>query len=229
MRGEAEARAFIEASTTSAYAPLLPEIKLRLATEVTPLWRATEEHLRAAGIEPPFWAFAWAGGQALARYVLDHPEIVRGRTVLDVASGGGLCALAAALSGALRVYAVDADPLAAVATRMNAEDNGVRVEARAEDILKSGGLPIGLETPAVILAGDVCYDRAMTLAVMPWLWARADEGALVLLGDPGRAYVPEEGLALLARYRVAVIDDVESTREKWGSVYLVKRGEGRDG
>src|SRR5690242_20679403 len=119
MREESEARAFIESSTADAYAPLLPEIKLRLATEITPLWHATEKHLEAAGIEPPFWDFAWAGGQALARYVLDHPALVRGKSVLDIASGGGLCAIAAALAGAERVLAVDTDPLAAVAVRVN--------------------------------------------------------------------------------------------------------------
>jgi predicted nicotinamide N-methyase len=218
------ARKFIEESTALGSAPLLPEISLRLATEVTPLWRATEAYLSANAIEPPFWAFAWAGGQALARLLLDRPELVRGERVLDLCAGSGLCAIAAALAGAARVVAVDTDPLAAVAIAMNAEQNGVRVEAHAEDILGRESLPSWFEAPGVVLAGDVCYDAAMTRAVLPWLEARAGEGALVLLGDPGRAYRPTEGVEEITRHRVRVIDDVEGESEKWGVVYRVRGG-----
>ncbi|UQA60266.1 class I SAM-dependent methyltransferase [Polyangium aurulentum] len=220
-RGPAEARAFIQASTAVAAPPLLPEIALHLATEVTPLWQATEAWLSARGLEPPFWAFAWAGGQAIARLLLDRPEIVRGKTVLDLASGSGLCAIAAARAGALRVAAVDRDPMAKEAIALNAAHNGVVVEAHAEDLLGQSRLPPWAEGAGVVLAGDVCYDAAMTEAVLPWLRARASEGARVLLGDPGRAYLPAEGLVEIARHRVPVIDDVESEREKWGVVYEV--------
>jgi predicted nicotinamide N-methyase len=218
---EAEARRFIEENTAPNAPPLLPEIRLRLATEVTPLWRATESFLRTHGIEPPFWAFAWSGGQALARLVLDRPEIVRGKVVLDLASGSGLCAIAAARAGARRVVAVDTDPLAAVAIQMNAEAQGAAVEAHVEDMLAESRLPAWAEEAEVVLAGDVCYDAAMTRVVWPWLGARAAEGREVLLGDPGRAYLPAEGIAEIARYLVPVIDDVEGTAEKWGVVYRV--------
>jgi predicted nicotinamide N-methyase len=220
-RGPEEARAFIQASTAVTAPPLLPEISLHLATEVTPLWQATEAWLSARGLEPPFWAFAWSGGQALARLLLDRPEIVRGAGVLDLASGSGLCAIAAARAGAVRVVAVDRDPMAKEAIALNASYNGVLVEAHAEDLLGQKGLPTWAEGAAVVLAGDVCYDAVMTEAVLPWLRARAAEGARVLLGDPGRAYLPAEGLVEIARYRVPVIDDVESEREKWGVVYEV--------
>ncbi len=215
------ARRFIEENTAPAAPPLLPEIRLQLATEVTPLWSATETFLRTHGIEPPFWAFAWSGGQALARLLLDRPELVRGKVVLDLASGSGLCAIAAAKAGANRVFAVDTDPLAAVAITMNAEAHGVTVEAHVEDVFQQARLPAWAEGASVVLAGDVCYDVGMTRLVVPWLRARAAEGAEVLLGDPGRAYLPAEGLVEITRHRVPVIDDVEGTREKWGVVYRV--------
>ena len=219
---EAEARRFIEENTAPVAPPLLPEMRLRLATEVTPLWRATETFLRTHGIEPPFWAFAWAGGQAIARLLLDRPELVRGKSVLDLASGSGLCAIAAARAGARRVVAVDTDALAAVAIAMNAEGQGVTVEAHVEDVLGGAGLPAWAAGAEVVLAGDVCYDVAMTGVVLPWLRARAGEGREVLLGDPGRAYLPAEGIREVARFRVPVIDDVEGTSEKWGVVYRVE-------
>src|SRR5689334_1465681 len=203
---------FIEANTAVAAPPLLPEIRLNLATSVTPLWHATERELMASGIEPPFWAFAWAGGQALARTLLDAPELVRGRAVLDFASGSGLCAIAAALAGAASVVAVERDPIAIAAIARNAERHGVRVEARLEDVLSrgEGSLPAWIERCDVVLAGDVCYDAAMTAAVIPWLRARVAAGARVLLGDPGRAYLPSEGLVELRRMRVPLVDDVEA-------------------
>lgn len=220
MKGEA----FIVESTALASPPLLPEIRLHLATEVTPLWHATEAHLAQAQIEPPFWAFAWAGGQALARHLLDHAELVRGRRVLDFASGSGLVAIAAALAGAAEVIAVELDPLAVTAIGLNARASGVRVDARLADVIESE--PEWLADREVILAGDVCYDRAMTDRVRPWLAARARAGALTLLGDPGRAYLDPSDLVEIARHVVPTIDDVEGQREKTGVVFRVRGGVG---
>jgi predicted nicotinamide N-methyase len=213
---------FIRAHTALASPPLLPEMTLHLATEMTPLWWATETWLESKGIEPPFWAFAWAGGQAIARFLLDEPHFVRGKRVLDLASGSGVCAIAAARAGAARVIAVDRDALAARAIMLNAEVNGVVVEACAEDIVKSDGIPSWVHDCEVVLAGDVCYDAAMTAAFLPWLRARAAGGAHVLLGDPGRHYLPSEGLRQLARYRVPASDDVEAAKEIWGAVYEMR-------
>jgi len=214
--------AFIRAFTALASPPLLPEITLHLATEMTPLWWATESWLQSTGIEPPFWAFAWAGGQVIARFILDEPDLVRGRRVLDLASGSGLCAIAAARAGAARVIAVDRDVLAAHAITLNARVNGVVVEARAEDIVNSDAVPNWVRDCDVVLAGDVCYDAAMTAAFLPWLGARVAEGARVLLGDPGRHYAPSQGIAQLARYRVPASDDVEAAKEIWGGVYEMR-------
>ncbi|HRI66694.1 MAG TPA: 50S ribosomal protein L11 methyltransferase [Polyangium sp.] len=217
-------RAFIRNHTALASPPLLPEIKLHLATEMTPLWWATESWLEEKGIEPPFWAFAWAGGQVIARLLLDQPEFVRGRKVLDIASGSGICALAAAQAGAQRVIAVDRDALAVQAIALNAEANGLSVETRAADIITPGDLPSWACECDVILAGDVCYDAAMTAAFLPWLQARVAEGMRVFLGDPGRYYLPAVGLEKLARYRVPASDDVEAAKEIWGVVYEMLGG-----
>ncbi len=217
-------RAFIRNHTALASPPLLPEIKLHLATEMTPLWWATESWLEEKGIEPPFWAFAWAGGQVIARLLLDQPKLVRGRKVLDIASGSGLCALAAAQAGAQRVIAVDRDGLAVQAIALNAEANGLSVETRAADIITPGDLPPWARECDVILAGDVCYDAAMTAAFVPWLQARVAEGTCVFLGDPGRYYLPAMGLEKLARYRVPASDDVEAAKEIWGVVYEMRGG-----
>ena len=215
-------QAFIRAHTEFASPPLLPEITLHLATEMTPLWWATETWLQSTGIEPPFWAFAWAGGQVIARFILDEPNLVRGRRVLDLASGSGLCAIAAARAGAERVIAVDRDPLAVHAILLNAQRNGVVVETRAEDIVTSIDVPLWVRDCDVVLAGDVCYDAAMTAAFLPWLRARAADGARVFLGDPGRHYAPSQGIQQLARYRVPASDDVEAAKEIWGAVYEMR-------
>jgi predicted nicotinamide N-methyase len=212
-------RAFIRAGTALASPPLLPELRLHLATEVTPLWQATEQTLQQEGIEPPFWAFAWAGGQALARHLLDAPALVRGRRVLDFASGSGLCAIAAALAGAAEVIAVDLDPLAVTAIALNAAENGVTVDARRVDVLAEP--PAWLGGCEVVLAGDVCYDRAMAARVQAFLGERAAAGAVALLGDPGRAYLDQAGLVEVARCRVPTMDDVEGAGEKTGVVYRV--------
>jgi predicted nicotinamide N-methyase len=197
--------AFITAGTVAAAPPLTPEIRLRLATEVTPLWQATADALEYDGVEPPFWAFAWPGGQALARHVLDHPEIVAGRRVLDIASGSGIVAIAAAKAGAARVTANDLDPLAVAAIGLNAAMNGVSLITSVDDLLD--------EAPAegwdVILAGDVFYERTMARRMATWLSERAMDGAVVLIGDPSRAYLPEEGLACLAAYDVPTSLELE--------------------
>jgi predicted nicotinamide N-methyase len=215
---------FICSHTALASPPLLPEMTLHLATEMTPLWWATETWLESKGIEPPFWAFAWAGGQVIARFLLDQPDWVRGRRVLDLASGSGICAIAAARAGAAHVIAVDRDPLAVQAISLNAQLNGVVVDAYAEDIVTPNGFPSWVLDCEVILAGDVCYDAAMTAVFLPWLRARVANGAHVLLGDPGRYYVPSQGIFQLARYQVPCSDDVEAAKEIWGSVYEMRNG-----
>ena len=196
-------------NTVVGRAPLVPEIELHLAHEVTELWTATEAWLAARAVEPPFWAFAWAGGQALARYLLDHPNVVRGKTLADVASGGGVVAIAAMLAGASRVIAIDPDPLSAIAVARNASLNGVTLEARtmrAEDFT---------DAVDVITAGDVFYDAKMTASLLPWLRTRT---GTVLLGDPGRAYRPE-GLTRVASYPIAVEQALEGRHHLDGTVY----------
>ncbi len=222
LEAMSESQSFIRAHTALASPPLLPEITLHLATEMTPLWWATETWLESKGIEPPFWAFAWAGGQAIARLLLDEPNLVKGRRVLDLASGSGLCAIAAARAGAAHVIAVDRDVLAAQAIMLNAQVNGVVVEARAEDIITLQTMPSWVVDCDVVLAGDVCYDAAMTAAFLPWLQARVTNGAQVLLGDPGRHYLPSQGIREIARYRVPASDDVEAAKEIWGVAYELR-------
>lgn len=197
------AQGFIRAQTAIATAPLVPEIPLHLATEITPIWQASEAFLAESGIEPPFWAFAWPGGQALARAVLDSPEMVRGLRVLDFAAGCGIAAIAAARSGAARVDAAEIDPIAAEAVRLNAALNDVTVESLAEDVV--GQAPRW----DVILAGDVCYEAPMTAHILPWLRAMAAAGVRVLLADPGRAYLPREGLEPVSRHAVPTSLELE--------------------
>jgi predicted nicotinamide N-methyase len=222
-RDAREPQSFIRAHTALASPPLLPEITLHLATSMTPLWWATEAWLESNGIEPPYWAFAWAGGQAIARLLLDEPNLVHGRRVLDLASGSGLCAIAAARAGASHVIAVDRDGLAAHAITLNAQINDVVVQARAEDIVLPDEVPSWVLDCDVVLAGDVCYDATMTAAFLPWLRARVASGAFVLLGDPGRYYLPSQGLQEIARYQVPASDDVEAAKEIWGVVYEMRR------
>ncbi|HEY0833549.1 MAG TPA: 50S ribosomal protein L11 methyltransferase [Azospirillum sp.] len=195
---------FVRDNTVLTAPPLLPEIRLHLATEVTPLWEATEETLRKTNLPPPYWAFAWPGGRAVARFVLDRPELVRGRTVLDFAAGTGCVAVAAAMAGASAVRACDIDAFSLAAIRLNAEANGVEVGVESDDLV---GHPLpGVD---VVLAGDVCYEKPMAERVTAWLRGLAAGGTLVLLGDPGRAYVPKDGLEFLARYAVPTSLDLE--------------------
>jgi predicted nicotinamide N-methyase len=207
---------FVRSNTAIAAPPLVPEIRLHLATEVTPIWQATEESLARFGTPPPFWAFAWAGGQALARYLLDSPETVAGRDVLDVASGSGMVAIAAAMAGANRVTASDIDPFAAAAIALNAALNGVSVSVEPRDLLDRG--PAGW---GVVTAGDVCYEEPMASRMIALLRRIAARGRLALLGDPGRAYLPREGLIERARYVVPVSRELEDREAREGVVWEV--------
>jgi predicted nicotinamide N-methyase len=197
--------AFLRAHTRTARPTLVPEVRLHVADDVVGLWEAMETEGGGAGQDPPFWAAAWPGGQALARYVLDHPEAVAGRRVLDLGAGSGLVAVAALLAGARSVLASDIDPYSHAAVALNAELNGVPGIEVVGDVLgsaESGELP----DVDVVLAGDVCYDREMTSRVLPFLGAAWLGGAAVFLGDPGRAYVPKEGLVEQATYDVVDAD-----------------------
>jgi predicted nicotinamide N-methyase len=193
--------AFIQANTELLKPPLVPEIVLHLASEIVPIWRKTEEELALEGVPPPFWAFAWAGGQALARWVLDHPDCVRGKRVLDFASGSGLSAIAAMKAGASEVIANEIDRFAIAAITLNAKVNDVRLQYVFDDLI---GRDDGWDT---VIAGDVCYEREMSERVFGWLTALAARGATVLMGDPGRNYLPKARLHELAVY------DVQTTRE----------------
>jgi predicted nicotinamide N-methyase len=197
-----DAGAFIRAHTTPGRAALVPEILLHLATEITPIWQASEDWLHEEGIAPPFWAFAWPGGQALARWVLDHPDAVAGRRVLDFAAGGGIAAIACARAGAASVEAAEIDRLAAAAIDLNAAANGAAVTALAGDLV---GAACRWD---LILCGDVCYEAPMTAHILPWLRGLAAT-AEVWVADPGRAYVPRAGLAPFARMAVPTTMELE--------------------
>ncbi len=194
--------------------PFVPELRLFLADEVTPLWRMVEAERGERDLPPPFWAFAWAGGQAIARYLLDHPVEAAGRRVLDLAAGSGLCAIAAMKAGAASALAADVDPLCAEAVALNARANGVSVAFTGRDLL-------GADPPDVdlILAGDVCYERTLAARVLPWLRAAQERGARVLLGDPGRAYLPRQGLRRLAAYQVPTTRELEDAAVKQTRVF----------
>ncbi len=195
---------FIRANTALAPVPLIPQMTLHQATEITPLWQATEQWLEATNTPPPYWAFVWAGGQGMARYLLDNPAIVRGKRVLDFAAGSGVAGIAAAMAGAAKVMAADIDPLSQVATQMNAARNGVKVEC-----LRGLDLRSPFTDADLILAGDVCYEQAMSHRVLKWLGLSLFRGAEALLADPGRAYVPDNGLEKLACYEVPVLRELE--------------------
>lgn len=205
--------AFVRDNTALIAPPLVPEVRLHLASEVVPLWRKTEEELEKQGVPPPYWAFAWAGGQALARYVLDHPEAVRGKSVLDFGSGSGLVAIAAAKAGATPVLAADIDGFAAAAIQLNADANGARLAITQEDLI---GRADGWAT---ILLGDMCYERPLAERLLIWLEERKLAGALVLLGDPGRSYFPKSGVEKLATYRVQTTRELEDREIRETSVY----------
>jgi predicted nicotinamide N-methyase len=210
---------FVRRNTTITASPLVPEIRLHLATEITPIWQATEEVLARSALPPPFWAFAWAGGQALARYLLDHPEVVAGRSVLDFGAGSGLVAIAAARAGAACVLAAEIDHFAAAAIAANAALNGVTIAVTTANALDTADP--GCE---VVTAGDVCYERPMAERVTAWLRDLARRGGLVLLGDPGRAYLPSHGLHERARYLVPTSRELEDRESRDGVVWEVLPG-----
>ena len=204
---------FIRRNTAITALPLIPEIRLHLASEITPIWQATEESLARSGLPPPFWAFAWAGGQALARYLLDHPEQVAGRSMLDFGAGSGLVAIAAAKAGPEFVLAAEIDHFAAAAI---AALNNAAVTVTTADVIDAAD-----PGWAVITAGDVCYEQPMAGRVTAWLRALARSGSLVLLGDPGRAYLPAEGLRERARYLVPTSRELEDRETREAVVWEV--------
>ncbi|MDX3975053.1 methyltransferase [Shinella sp.] len=204
---------FIRDNTGVLSPPHVPEVTLRLATEAHDLWLKTEEELEAIGLPPPFWAFAWAGGQGLARHVLDHSVLVAGKSVLDFASGSGLIGIAARLAGATTVLAADIDPWSETAIRLNAALNGVTLASTVENMI---GRDEGWD---VVLAGDVFYDRGFADVLIPWFSALAARGATVLVGDPGRAYCPRERMEALAIYTVPVTRALEDSEVKKTTVW----------
>jgi predicted nicotinamide N-methyase len=208
--------AFIRANTAILAPPLVPEVELHLATEAVPLWQKTEEELGEIGLPPPFWAFAWAGGQALARYVLDNPNIVRGKRVIDLASGSGLVAIAAMKAGAAHVLAADIDDFSAIAMTLNAAHNRVTLTVSTNDLLTA-------PPPAcdVILVGDLFYEQSLAARLLDWLLAAHYAGKRVLIGDPGRSYLPKASLVQLATYSVPVTRDLEDAEIKQGAVWTL--------
>jgi len=217
MIAPAERRAFILANTRLQRPPHTPELELRLADEVTPIWRMTEEALEEIGLPPPFWAFAWAGGQALARYVLDAPGVVAGKRVVDFASGSGIVGIAAMQAGAARVLAADIDGFCGAALALNAEANGVAIDFTDADLLDTPP-PAWAE---VILAGDICYEKPLAERVMAWLGIARAAGATVLIGDPGRSYFPRQGLVKLAEYQVPTTRELEDLEVKKTAVWAL--------
>ena len=205
---------FILANTRLLRPPHCPEIALHLADEAVALWQLSAEELHQQGLPLPFWAFAWAGGQALARYLLDNPDLVSSKQVYDLASGSGIVAIAAKLAGASGVTAVDIDPYAIAAIELNARANGVSLLTLQSDII---GQPLQAE---VLLVGDLFYEREIAVPLFAWLRQCERAGILVLIGDPGRTYLPKEGLKELACYQIAVSRELEDQDIKvtrvWG-------------
>jgi predicted nicotinamide N-methyase len=209
--------AFIIANTLLLPVPLVPEILLHVADEAVPLWTKTEDEINEIGLPPPFWAFAWAGGQALARYILDHPANVAGKVVIDLASGSGVVAIAAARAGATRVVAFDIDAFARTAITLNARENKVVIEVCGDDLLA------GFAAPAAeaVLAGDIFYERDTAERAFNFLSAKAAQGATVLIGDPGRSFLPKDRLRKIAEYQVPVSRDLEDADIKLTAVWVL--------
>lgn len=208
-----EMKAFIRANTRLAPVAGLcggrsgnrAELRIWQADEITPIWSATEADLARQGLDPPFWAFPWAGGQAVARLILECPELVRGKRVLDIAAGSGMIAIAAVMAGAAEVQANDIDPLCEAATALNAEANGVTISWMGGDLLQAPPPNVG-----VILAGDIFYQKQMAERFLDWLGSAAAQGAEVYAGDPGRAYAPQGSAAPIAEYDIETTTDLES-------------------
>jgi len=207
-------RGFILANTRLQRPPHTPELILHLADEVTPIWKLTEEALGELGLDPPFWAFAWSGGQGLARYVLDHPQCVSGKRVLDFATGSGLVAIAAMKAGAAQATGCDIDGFCAAAVALNAEANGVEVGFIHEDLLDAPPPPVD-----VILAGDIAYEKPLAARVRAWLRQAHAAGTQVLIGDPHRTYFDPEGLEPLAEYQVETTRELEDFAVKRSGVW----------
>ncbi len=210
------AEAFILANTALSAPPHVPEIRLHLAHEAHDLWLRTEKELAEIGLPPPFWAFAWAGGQGLARHVLDHPQLVSGRNVLDFATGSGLVAIAAARAGATSVIASDIDPFAAPALALNAKANAASIPFEGRDLI---GIDEGWE---VILAGDVFFEAPLAARLIPWFETLSARGATILVGDPGRAYLPRDRMEPLGTYEVPVTRALEDSEIKRTTVWRFK-------
>lgn len=218
MSAIADPAAFVRANTRLSAPRLIPEIALHQADRLLPLWRATEPDLAALGLPPPYWAFAWAGGQALARYLLDHPEVVAGKAVLDFGAGSGLGAIAAAKAGAARAVAAEIDAFARTAIALNAAANGAAVEIAGDDL-------VGTDDAAwqIVIAGDVCYEQPMAGRVEAWLKSLARR-VPVLIGDPKRSHFPAAGLELVARYSVPTTTEIEDSDLRAAAVWRVLPG-----
>jgi predicted nicotinamide N-methyase len=209
---------FIQAQTEILPPPLVPEVKLHLAHESVPLWQRTEEELGEMGLAPPFWAFAWAGGQALARYILDNAEIVRGKAVIDLASGSGLVGIAAMKAGAASVLAADIDPFSAAAIALNAKLNNVELAVTTDDLLS-----VPLPEANVLLIGDLFYEQGLAARVLAFAQAAKAKGMTVLIGDPGRSYLPKDKLEKCAEYSVPVSRDLEDAEIKRSAVWQLRQ------
>lgn len=214
MNSIADRARFIVEHTEVMAPPLVPELRLHLAHEAVPLWQKTEEELGTMGLPPPFWAFAWAGGQALARHVLDRPELVRGKRVIDLAAGSGLVGIAARMAGAAHVLAADIDGFALAAMGLNADRNGVVLATSGDNLLAAP--PPDAD---VILVGDLFYEKTLAEQAWAWLMAARATGAVILIGDPGRSYLPRERLTRLADYAVPVSRDLEDAEIKHTAVW----------
>lgn len=210
---------FISENTRRVSPPLVPQIILHLADACVPIWRATEDALERANVPPPYWAFAWAGGQALARYMLDNPALAAGKHVLDLGAGSGLSGIAAKMSGAANVLAADIDRFAEAAIRLNAESNNVSVETTTDDLLRRP-----LARFDAILVGDLFYERELAERVLARVAEAAARGALVLAGDPRRSYFPANRFQRLAEYAVPVSRDLEDSDLKPTGVYRLAEG-----
>lgn len=196
-------RRFILENTSVTALPFVPEIRLHLADDAHDLWHRTEGELQESGLQPPFWAFAWAGGQGLARHILDNPETFESKSVVDFATGSGLVAIAAKQAGAKRVCAVDIDPFCAHAVALNSALNNQEILFSATDLIG------GTINQDILLAGDVFYDRAMASQITPWFLRLAETGVTILVGDPGRSYLPRQHLKELSSHQVPVTRALE--------------------
>lgn len=220
VQPEPDTAEIIRSGTELRPVPLVPEIRLHQATDPISMWERTEQAAGQTGLDPPFWAFAWAGGQALARYLLDHPEVVRGRRAIDLASGSGLVAIAAAMAGAAAVTAYDIDPLASEVTGLNAGANGVAVEAVCADVLVKDSLPAA--GTDLVLVADAFYERDLADKVTQFLERCQGRGTAVLAGDFGRTYLPRGRLARLAAYDVPGLRVLEGTDTKRTTVWTLR-------